>query len=193
LALIAAARGAEVTLVSANVALDPPPGVTLVEVGDARDLDAAMTKHAAGADVVVMAAAVADFRPVEAGATKIKKRPGAGPPAVELAENPDILAGLSRPSPDRAAVVVGFAAETGDEHGTPLQYGADKLARKGCDLLVVNRVDDGRAFEVAENAGVILSTDGAPPVEIPFGPKTLLAAAVWDVVARRLAGPQPPK
>jgi len=196
-ALVAAARGAQVTLVSANVALDPPPGVALVEVGDARDLENAMTKHAAGADVVVMAAAVADFRPVQAGETKIKKRPGQGPPVVELAENPDILAGLSRPSPDRARVVVGFAAETGDALGTPLDYGRDKLARKGCDLLVVNRVDQGRAFEVADNAGVILAADGSPPVDIPFGPKTVLAAAVCDAVARRLAGPasgpEPPK
>lgn len=197
LALVAAARGADVTLVSANVALDPPPGVTVVEAGDARDLESAMTKYASGADVVVMAAAVADFRPVQAGSTKIKKRPGQGPPDIELIENPDILAGLSRPSPDRARVVVGFAAETGDEHGTPLDYGRDKLARKGCDLLVVNRVDQGRAFEVADNAGVILSADAAPPVEIPFGPKSLLAAAVCDAIARRLrsdpvAGPEPP-
>jgi phosphopantothenoylcysteine decarboxylase/phosphopantothenate--cysteine ligase len=197
LALVAAARGADVTLVSANVALDPPPGVGLVEVGDARDLEAAMTKHAAGADVVVMAAAVADFRPVRPDATKIKKRPGQGPPVIELVENPEILAGLSRPGPDRAGVVVGFAAETGDEYGTPLDYGRDKLARKGCDLLVVNRVDEGRAFEVADNAGVILAADSSAPVEIPFGPKTVLAAAICDVVAKRLAGPaagrEPPK
>jgi phosphopantothenoylcysteine decarboxylase/phosphopantothenate--cysteine ligase len=197
LALVAAARGADVTLVSANVALDPPPGVGLVEVGDARDLEAAMTKHAAGADVVVMAAAVADFRPVRPDATKIKKRPGQGPPVIELVENPDILAGLSRPCPDRAGVVVGFAAETGDEYGTPLDYGRDKLARKGCDLLVVNRVDEGRAFEVADNAGVILAADSSAPVEIPVGPKTVLAAAICDVVAKRLAGPaagrEPPK
>ena len=186
LALVAAARGAQVTLVSANVVLEPPPGVAVVEVGDARDLESAMVKHAAGADAVVMAAAVADFRPVQAGATKIKKRAGQGPPAIDLVENPDILAGLSRPGPDRARVIVGFAAETGDAHGTPLDYGRDKLARKGCDLLVVNRVDQGRAFEVADNAGVILSADGSPPVQIPFGPKTLLAAAVCDVIGRSL-------
>ena len=190
-------HSAEVTLVSANVALAAPPGVSLVEVTDARDLQAVMVEQSAGADAVVMAAAVADFRPVLAGATKIKKRAGQGPAPIELVENPDILAGLSRPAPDRAAVVVGFAAETGDAHGTPLDYGAGKLARKGCDLLVVNRVDDGRAFEVADNAGVILSADGSAPIEIPLGPKTVLAAAVCDVLARRLAlspnGPEPPK
>ena len=198
LALVAAARGAAVTLVSANVSLAPPPGVRVVEVTDARALQAAMVEHAAGADAVVMAAAVADFRPVHAGPTKIKKRAGQGPPAIELVENPDILAGLSRPGPDRPRVVVGFAAETGDAHGTPLDYGRDKLARKGCDLLVVNRVDDGRAFEVADNAGVILAADGSAPVEIPFGPKTVLAAAVCDVLAGRLqsaapASPEPPQ
>jgi phosphopantothenoylcysteine decarboxylase/phosphopantothenate--cysteine ligase len=186
LALVAAARGADVTLVSANVSLDTPPGVTPVDATDARDLESAMTKYAAGADAVVMAAAVADFRPVHAGLTKIKKRVGQGPPTVELTENPDILAGLSRPGPDRARVVVGFAAETGDEHGTPLDYGRQKLVRKGCDLLVVNRVDQGRAFEVADNAGVILSADGSPAREIPFGPKTLLAAAVCDAISRCL-------
>jgi phosphopantothenoylcysteine decarboxylase/phosphopantothenate--cysteine ligase len=200
LALVAAARGADVTLVSANVSLDTPPGVTPVDATDARDLESAMTKYAAGADAVVMAAAVADFRPVRAGVTKIKKRAGQGPPTVELTENPDILAGLSRPGPDRARVVVGFAAETGDEHGTPLDYGRQKLARKGCDLLVVNRVDQGRAFEVADNAGVILSADGSPPLQIPFGPKTLLAAAVCDAISRCLGAvpsskpsPEPPE
>jgi phosphopantothenoylcysteine decarboxylase/phosphopantothenate--cysteine ligase len=87
-------------------------------------------------------------------------------------------------------VVVGFAAETGDEHGSVLDYARDKLARKGCDLLVVNRVDGGRAFEVADNAGAILSADGTRPVQIPLGPKTVLAAAVCDAIARRLDHPR---
>ena len=98
--------------------------------------------------------------------------------------------------PARSLVnAVGFAAETGDEHGSVLDYARDKLARKGCDLLVVNRVDGGRAFEVADNAGAILSADGSQPVQIPFGPKTVLAAAVCDAVARRLdrsGDPRPP-
>jgi len=195
LGLVAAARGADVTIASANVALDPPPGVSIVEVTDARELESVMRRHGAGADAVVMAAAVADFRPAQAGATKIKKRAGQDPPVIDLVENPDILAGLSRPGPDRAGVVVGFAAETGDAHGTPLDYGRDKLARKGCDLLVVNRVDEGRAFEVPDNAGVILSAHAAPPVRIPLGPKTVLAAAVCDAIAGCLArcpGAAPP-
>ena len=186
LALVAAARGADVTLVSANVSLPDPPAVTVVPVRDARDLQLAMTKLTAGADAVVMAAAVADFRPASLGATKIKKRAGQEPAPLALVQNPDILVGIAAPGPDRPAVVVGFAAETGDEHGSVLDYARDKLARKGCDLLVVNRVDGGRAFEVADNAGAILSADGSRPVQIPFGPKTVLAAAVCDAIARRL-------
>jgi phosphopantothenoylcysteine decarboxylase/phosphopantothenate--cysteine ligase len=82
--------------------------------------------------------------------------------------------------------VVGFAAETGDERGSALDYARDKLARKGCDLLVLNRVDGGRAFEVAENAGVLLSADGSAPITIPFGPKTVLAGVVCGAIAAGL-------
>ena len=186
LALVAAARGADVTLVSANVSLADPPAVTVVPVHDARDLQLAMSKLTPGSDAVVMAAAVADFRPAATGATKIKKRAGREPDPLVLVQNPDVLAELSAPGPDRPAVVVGFAAETGDEHGSVLDYARDKLARKGCDLLVVNRVDGGRAFEVTDNAGVILAADSSDPVQIPFGPKTVLAAAVWDAISARL-------
>jgi phosphopantothenoylcysteine decarboxylase/phosphopantothenate--cysteine ligase len=186
LALVAAARGAQVTLVSANVSLPDPPSVTVVAVRDARHLQRAMSEHVPGADAVVMAAAVADFRPAVVGSTKIKKRAGLEPEPLALVQNPDILAGIAAPGPDRPAVVVGFAAETGDERGSVLDYARDKLARKGCDLLVVNRVDGGRAFEVAENAGVILAADGSEPVQIPLGPKTVLAAAVCDAIAGRL-------
>jgi phosphopantothenoylcysteine decarboxylase/phosphopantothenate--cysteine ligase len=186
LALVAAARGAQVTLVSANVTLTDPPAVTVVPVHDARDLQRAMAEQSSGADVVVMAAAVADFRPTATGETKIKKRPGQEPEPLVLVQNPDVLAGIAAPGPGRPAVVVGFAAETGDEHGSVLDYARDKLARKGCDLLVVNRVDGGRAFEVADNAGVILAADRADPVQIPLGPKTVLAAAVCDAISARL-------
>ena len=186
LALVAAARGAKVTLVAANVALPDPPAVTVVGVQDARDLHRVMTEQAVGADAVVMAAAVADFRPTTAGRTKIKKRAGQDPEPLTLVQNPDILAGLAAPGPDRPEVVVGFAAETGDDQGSILDYARDKLARKGCDLLVLNRVDGGRAFEVADNAGVILSADSKDGVQIPLGPKTLLAAAVCDAIAARL-------
>ncbi len=186
LALVAAARGAEVTLVSANVGLADPPAVTVIPVQDARDLEAAMTKLTPEADAVVMAAAVADFRPASTGPTKIKKRAGLDPEPLSLTKNPDILAGIAAPGPDRPAVVVGFAAETGDEHGSALDYARDKLSRKGCDLLVLNRVDGGRAFEVSDNAGVLLAADGTEPVQIPLGPKTVLSGVLCDAIAARL-------
>jgi len=190
LALVAAARGAEVTLVSANVQLADPPAVTVLTVTDARELEATMTKLSPAADAVVMAAAVADFRPAALGATKIKKRPGQEPEPLHLVQNPDILAALAAPGPDRPPVVVGFAAETGDEHGSALDYAQDKLARKGCDLLVLNRVDDGRAFEVTDNAGVLLSADGSAPIQIPFGPKTVLASVICGAIAAGLRAAQ---
>jgi phosphopantothenoylcysteine decarboxylase/phosphopantothenate--cysteine ligase len=186
LALVAAARGADVTLVSANVALADPPAVTVVPVRDARELQEAMAKLTPDAHAVVMAAAVADFRPAGAGPTKIKKRPGSEPEPLALVQNPDILAGIAAPGPDRPPLVVGFAAETGDDQGSALDYARDKLRRKGCDLLVLNRVDGGRAFEVADNAGVLLAADGAADVQIPLGPKTVLAGALCDAIAARL-------
>ena len=186
IALVARARGADVTLVSANVSLPDPPDVTVVGVRDARDLHRAMVEHSADADAVVMAAAVADFRPAHTGPTKIKKVAGREPEALALVQNADILVDIAAPGPTRPRIVVGFAAETGDERGSVLDYARDKLARKGCDLLVVNRVDGGRAFEVADNAGIILAADGAEPVQIPFGPKTVLAGAVCDAVVAGL-------
>jgi phosphopantothenoylcysteine decarboxylase / phosphopantothenate---cysteine ligase len=131
----------------------------------------------------VMAAAVADFRPVALAAHKIKKD-GAEPPPLQLALNPDILVGLvAARAPGQ--VVVGFAAETGDAAGDPLHHGRAKLARKGCDLLVVNAVGDGRAFEVPDNAGWLLGADGTEQ-ELASGSKALLASHVWDAVAARL-------
>ncbi len=186
IALAAAARGAEVVIVAANTSLAGPPGVTVVPVTDARELESAVSELAPGMDAVVMAAAVADFRPKVSAGSKIKKIPGEGPVALELVTNPDILAGLSARRTGRQ-IIVGFAAETGDENGTVLEHGLAKLARKGCDLLVVNGVDAGRGFEVDDNAGVILAADGTDPIDVPLGPKTFLAAVICDELSRRLA------
>jgi phosphopantothenoylcysteine decarboxylase/phosphopantothenate--cysteine ligase len=82
-------------------------------------------------------------------------------------------------------VIVGFAAETGDDAGDVLHYGRAKLARKGADLRVVNAVGDGRAFEVPDNAGWLLGADGSE-TELPSGSKAVLASRVWDAVAKRL-------
>ncbi len=180
LAVVAAARGARVTLVAANVELPDPSGADVVRVVSAAELRDAVHKAAQDADVVVMAAAVADFRPVTRAGHKIKKS-DAGPAPIVLTENPDVLAELvaaRRPG----QLLVGFAAETGDAAGTVLEHGRAKLARKGCDLLVVNAVGEGKAFGQADNAAVILGADGTERT-VPFGPKALLAASVWDAVA----------
>jgi phosphopantothenoylcysteine decarboxylase / phosphopantothenate---cysteine ligase len=180
LAATAAARGAQVTLVSANVSLDDPAGVRVVPVVSARELQAAVTAAAAAADAVVMAAAVADFRPVGRSGSKIKKS-GAAPEPLQLAENPDVLRTLAthRTRPDQ--VIVGFAAETEDI----LRNGQAKLAAKGCDLLVVNQVGGGLAFGTSDNEAVVLGADGSQ-TPVPRGPKEILADIVWDLVAARL-------
>ena len=182
LATTALARGAEVTLVSANVALPDPAGAKVVRVVSAADLRAAVLDAATGADAVVMAAAVADFRPATSQSTKIKKT-GADPEPVALVRNPDILAELSG-TRRTGQVIVGFAAETGDADGDVLTHGRAKLAAKGCDLLVVNEVGMDRGFEGPDNSAVILGSDGTE-VEVATGPKEALADQVWDHVARR--------
>jgi phosphopantothenoylcysteine decarboxylase/phosphopantothenate--cysteine ligase len=179
LARTAVARGAEVTVVAANVALSDPAGAKLIRVTSAREMLAAVTEAAVTADAVVMAAAVADYRPAVRQQAKIKKD-GQPPEPLLLTENPDILASLKR---DRTAkqVLVGFAAETDT---SPIAARA-KLARKGCDLLVVNPVGDGLGFGTADNEAVVYGTDGSV-TEIPRGPKEALADVVWDLVSARL-------
>ena len=183
LALVAAARGAEVTLVAANVALPDPTGATVLRVGSAAELHDVTLAAAPDVDAIVMAAAVADFRPATAASAKIKKDAGP-PPPIELTGTDDVLADLvaaRRPG----QVVVGFAAETGDGEADWLEHGRRKLARKGVDMLVVNPVGEGLAFEQADNTGVVLTADGAQ-LDVPPGPKVSLAAAVWDLVAGML-------
>ncbi|HEY2242272.1 MAG TPA: bifunctional phosphopantothenoylcysteine decarboxylase/phosphopantothenate--cysteine ligase CoaBC [Streptosporangiaceae bacterium] len=174
----AVARGAKVTLVAANVSLPDPAGSQVIRVTSARQLHEAMLAESASADAVVMAAAVADFRPADRQPAKIKKD-GSAPAPIELVQNPDILAELSaRRSPGQ--LVVGFAAET----QLDLAASRAKLARKGCDLLVVNRVGDGLAFGTPDNEAVVLAADGSS-TEIKRAPKQELADRVWDLVVAR--------
>ncbi|WP_017614385.1 bifunctional phosphopantothenoylcysteine decarboxylase/phosphopantothenate--cysteine ligase CoaBC [Nocardiopsis salina] len=184
LARTAAARGADVTLISANVSLPDPAGVDVIPVTSAAELAEAVKEHRVGADAVVMAAAVADFRPSSRVGSKIKKS-GGEPDPIELTENPDILADLVRTRAERAPAqtVVGFAAETDDV----VAHGRAKLERKGCDLLVVNQVGRGRAFGTDDNQAVVLGIDGST-TEVPRGPKEDLADQVWDLVLERLYG-----
>ena len=180
LARTAAARGAEVTLIAANTALADPAGVHVIRVTSACELRDAVLQAAAGADAVVMAAAVADYRPVHRSETKLKKSAG-HPDPIELTENPDVLREVSADRRRPGQVVVGFAAETDD----PVGNGRVKLAAKGCDLLVVNKVGDGLAFGTAGNEAEILAADGQQ-VSVPFGPKESLAEVIWDNVVSRL-------
>ncbi|MER5439680.1 bifunctional phosphopantothenoylcysteine decarboxylase/phosphopantothenate--cysteine ligase CoaBC [Streptomyces sp. NPDC002790] len=182
LARTAAARGARVTLLSANADLPDPAGVDVVHVGTAVQLREAALKAVADADAVVMAAAVADFRPEAYATGKIKKKDGEEPAPIVLVRNPDILAELSADRPRPGQVVVGFAAETDDV----LANGRAKLARKGCDLLVVNEVGERKTFGSEENEAVILGADGHE-TPVPYGPKEALADRIWDEAARRLA------
>ncbi|HEV3359836.1 MAG TPA: bifunctional phosphopantothenoylcysteine decarboxylase/phosphopantothenate--cysteine ligase CoaBC [Pseudonocardiaceae bacterium] len=180
LARVAAARGAEVTLVAAHtVDLPDPAGVDLRHAGTAEELRTVMHEVAADADVVVMAAAIADFRPTNRAEYKIKKTDD-DPDPVELTRNADILRELvAKRRPGQ--FIVGFAAETGDSRADVLELARAKLRRKGVDLLVVNAVGDGVAFEVDSNAGWLLSSDGSE-VAVPLGAKSALAATLWDKV-----------
>jgi phosphopantothenoylcysteine decarboxylase/phosphopantothenate--cysteine ligase len=182
LARTAAARGAEVTLVAANLTVPEPAGVKVVRVETTAELRDAVLAAAADADAVVMAAAPADFRPSAVSDAKIKKADDGGAPELRLVQNPDILAELSHHRPHPGLVVVGFAAETGDEHGSVLEHARAKLARKGCDLLVVNDVSGGRVFGSPDNEAVVLDPTGGA-VGVPRGSKGALAHVVWDRVA----------
>jgi phosphopantothenoylcysteine decarboxylase/phosphopantothenate--cysteine ligase len=245
----AVARGAKVTLVAANVTLPDPAGTRVIAVTSAREMREAMLAEAADADAVVMAAAVADFRPEVRSEAKIKKD-GSQPAPIILIQNPDILAELSArrgaaagspfppheagvpsgsheaaappapheagvppapheagvpPAPHEAGVppapheagalpgasrlgqvIVGFAAET----ELDLAGSRAKLARKGCDLLVVNRVGNGLAFGTSDNEAVVVGADGSQ-TDIPRAAKEVLADTVWDLVAARLCSSMP--
>ena len=189
MARVAAQRGADVTLIAGNTAgLVDPAGVEVVHIGSASQLQDAVSKHAPEAHVLVMAAAVADFRPVHVATSKIKKshEPGAAEaPAIELTRTDDVLAGTVRARADgllpNMRAIVGFAAETGDANGDVLSYARSKLHRKGCDLLVVNAVGDGRAFEVDNNDGWLLAADGNE-VALEHGSKTLMSSRIVDAI-----------
>ncbi|USX47558.1 bifunctional phosphopantothenoylcysteine decarboxylase/phosphopantothenate--cysteine ligase CoaBC [Dietzia kunjamensis] len=180
IAAVAAARGARVTLVTSSD-LPTPPAVEVVHIESALELREQTLRAAARADVVVKAAAVADFRPTDVSDSKLKKGSASEPAEIRLRRNPDILADLvsARAAGDVPAdcVLVGFAAETGDASGTVLEHGRAKLARKGCDLLVVNEVGRDTTFGQDVNGGWILDSGGG---------ETALERASKDLLADRL-------
>ncbi|OPX06033.1 MULTISPECIES: bifunctional phosphopantothenoylcysteine decarboxylase/phosphopantothenate--cysteine ligase CoaBC [Mycobacteriaceae] len=189
-ARVAAQRGADVTLIAGNTAgLADPAGVNVVHIGSAHQLQDAVSKHAPDAHVLVMAAAVADFRPTHVATSKIKKSHdpnAASAPSIELTRTEDVLAGTVRARADgqlpNMRAIVGFAAETGDANGDVLFHARAKLQRKGCDLLVVNAVGEGKAFEVDNNDGWLLAADGND-VALEHGSKTLMSSRIVDAIA----------
>ncbi|MFE4226868.1 bifunctional phosphopantothenoylcysteine decarboxylase/phosphopantothenate synthase [Arthrobacter sp. NPDC056886] len=193
LALAALAAGARVRLLAAHMEVPAPAGVEVVQVETALELRKAALHAAADSDVVIMAAAVADFRPADVSGTKIKKRDDVADPVINLVRNPDILRELVevRDAASRDQLIVGFAAETGDAGGDVLEYARAKLRRKACDLLVVNQVGRDRVFGEDTNSVVILSRDGSEPQEAS-GSKSDVAAAVIDRISAELSRAVPP-
>lgn len=187
IAALASARGAEVTLVTSS-SLPVPPAVTKIDIESARELREQTLEAAAAADIVIKAAAVADFRPADVSDSKLKKGSDGEPAEIRLTRNPDILADLvaARATGEvpSSCVLVGFAAETGDASGTVLEHGRAKLARKGCDFLVVNEVGRDTTFGKDDNGGWILDSEGGE-ILVERASKDLLAARILDAVVAR--------
>jgi phosphopantothenoylcysteine decarboxylase/phosphopantothenate--cysteine ligase len=183
LARTAISRGADVTLVAAVMDVEPPAGARVVRVESAEQMHRAMADEATGSDVVVMAAAVADFRP-QAASAKVKKDGGAGVD-LHLEQTVDVLADLVRRRKGASPLIVGFAAETPTDAADLLHLGRAKLERKGCDLLVVNDVSHEAVFGRPTNEVVILDSSGGQR-EVPRTGKAEVADAVWDAVLAQL-------
>ena len=183
LAAVAAVRGAKVTLISANASLPAPAGVEVVPVSTALEMQHALNEYAHGADAIVMAAAVSDFHPLHVSQHKIKKTE-AELPTIELARNPDLLKSLAASRTKSDQVLVGFAAETGDDQNSVDQFAVKKLADKGCDILVLNDVSEGKVFGQSFNAVSIFEPSKAPVV-VPTASKVKIAVTVWNVVISR--------
>jgi phosphopantothenoylcysteine decarboxylase/phosphopantothenate--cysteine ligase len=186
LAVAARDRGADVVLVAAHLEVPAPAGVRVVPVSTALELSDAMVREADDADVVIMAAAVADYRPVRVSEGKIKKDEAGDALSVELVRNPDVLQRLAAdavvPRADGTRrVVVGFAAETEEDPAELVRIGREKLARKGCDLLVLNRVGWSEGFATEGNTITVLARSGDTLVEAS-GSKEQVAHRILDVV-----------
>lgn len=180
----ARARGAEVTLIAANLEVAAPGECRVRPVQTALELQAAVVEAASGADVVVMAAAVADYRPAAVSEQKIKKDASDDGLVLELVRNPDILAGLGA-APHDGTLLVGFAAETEPDDARLLELGRGKRRAKGADLLVVNRVGWHEGFAADENRVAIIGPDDAVVTEA-HGSKASVAHAILDVVVSQL-------
>ena len=172
--------GCEVTLVSGPTALGAPPGVTRIDVESALEMQKA-TQGSLPADIAVLSAAVADWRIDTVAGGKIKKGPG-GPPTLALIENPDILAGVAAPGPNRPTLVIGFAAETSDLEANARA----KLSRKGCDWIIGNDVSD-EVFGSDGNTVLLVTASGAEPW--PRQSKTAIARQLAARIAEQFKDP----
>jgi phosphopantothenoylcysteine decarboxylase/phosphopantothenate--cysteine ligase len=181
IARAAAARGAHVTLIAANLEIDAPSSVEVVRVGSTLELAAAVNDAASDADVIVMSAAVADYRPDSVADDKIKKEAQGDILELRLVKNPDILQGLSQHRTP-GQVIVGFAAETEADDAKLLELGRAKVARKGADLLVVNRVGWTQGFATDTNTVVIVDRAGAI-VGGASGSKASVAESILDAIS----------
>lgn len=183
--------GADVTIVAGNTApLPVPSGAKVRSIISTRELERAMREEARDADVVIMAAAVSDFRPAEVAESKMKK--GLADDALStlhLVENPDVLKGLvaarARAGLPAECVIVGFAAETGDADKSALEYAQEKFARKGCDVLMANEVGRDKTFGEKSNEGWILRS-GQEPQRVEHGSKQVVAAQILAAVNEML-------
>jgi phosphopantothenoylcysteine decarboxylase/phosphopantothenate--cysteine ligase len=185
LAVAARDRGAQVTLICANISVTPPSGVQLINVETSVELSDAVRSQSKKADVIIMAAAVADFTPSNYSETKIKKTEDKLVPDIELKRTEDILQSLvATKSPGQ--YIVGFAAETGDSPASVVEHGLAKLNRKNCDLLVVNEVGRNKGFGTDENAVVILAKDAQSSIEVPSNSKNVIAGEVLNVIAKAI-------
>lgn len=184
IALAAADRGAEVTLVGANLEVEAPTSVRVLHVGSTLELAAAVDDSVSGCDVVVMAAAVADYRPEFVADSKIKKEIAGDRLTLELVKNPDILAGLAEVRTP-GQLIVGFAAETEQDADALLALGRAKIARKGSDLLVLNRVGWNEGFGAETNSVIVVDRLGDIVMEAS-GSKQTVADRILDAVVARL-------
>ncbi|MDJ0336929.1 bifunctional phosphopantothenoylcysteine decarboxylase/phosphopantothenate--cysteine ligase CoaBC [Cryobacterium sp. PH31-O1] len=180
LAQAALARGATVTLVAANLEVAVPSSITTVLVSSAMEMHEAMTLAAESAEVIIMAAAVADYRPKMVQLGKIKKEDVGDTLTLELVKNPDILAGLSA-ARRRGQLIIGFAAETEADADRLLALGRDKITRKGCDYLVVNRVSQHEGFGTERNSVTVLDRHGVI-VNEASGSKMSVANCILDLI-----------
>ncbi|GAB3044850.1 bifunctional phosphopantothenoylcysteine decarboxylase/phosphopantothenate--cysteine ligase CoaBC [Parafrigoribacterium mesophilum] len=181
IALAAAARGADVTLLAANLEVPVPNSITVVKVGTALELDEAARRESRVADAVIMAAAVADYRPEAVSDDKIKKDVTGDRLTLELVRNPDVLMALVKSRP-AGQILIGFAAETEPDHDALLAIGRAKIASKGCDYLVINRVGWTETFGSETNSVTVVNDTGDIVMEAS-GDKTIVADRILDLIS----------